>query len=97
MLRSEESSIQSGAFSSTLHARTTPGQSFSETLPRRSRSLEIRASVAMKRCASSASDISSEKKAAGLPALDATWSAMLVTAADLPMAGLAAITIRFPF
>ena len=50
----------------------------------------------MNRWASSASDISSEKKATGLPCLEATFSAMLQTSADLPSDGRAAITIRLP-
>ena len=64
-LRSEESSSHSGAFSSSLQARTTRGQSRADTFPLRRRSLGIRAWQPMNRCASSASDISSEKKATG--------------------------------
>ena len=70
MPRSEESSNQSGASSSSLQARTTFGQSFCATWPLRSLSPEIRARQAMKRCASSTSDISSEKKATGMSLLD---------------------------
>ena len=70
MPRSEESSNQSGACSSSLQARTTFGQSFCETWPLRSLSPEIRARQAMKRWASSTSDISSEKKATGRFVLD---------------------------
>ena len=66
MPRSEESSNQSGASSSSLQARTTFGQSFWATWPLRSLSPEIRARQAMKRWASSTSDISSEKKATGM-------------------------------
>jgi hypothetical protein len=62
----------------------------------RSRSPEIRARQAMKRCASSTSDISSEKKATGIFCFTATFSAMLATQALFPIAGRAAITIRFP-
>ena len=95
-LRSEESSSHSGAFSSSLQARTTRGQSRAATLPLRSLSFGIRDRQAMKRWASSASDISSEKKATGFPCLEATFSAMLQTSADLPSEGRAAITIRLP-
>ena len=66
------------------------------TCPLRRRSEEIRAREAMKRCASSVSDISSEKKATGRFAFHATFSAMLQTRLDLPIAGRAAITIRLP-
>ena len=83
MPRSEESSNQSGASSSSLQARTTFGQSRWETWPLRSLSPEIRARQAMKRCASSTSDISSEKKATGMLRFTATFSAMLATSALL--------------
>ena len=96
MPRSEESSNQSGASSSSLQARTTFGQSRWETWPLRSLSPEIRARQAMKRWASSTSDISSEKKATGLLLLTATFSAMLATRALLPIAGRAATMIRLP-
>ena len=96
MPRSEESSNQSGASSSSLQARTTFGQSFCATCPLRSLSPEIRARQAMKRWASSTSDISSEKNATGRFRFTATFSAMLATSADLPIAGLAATMIRFP-
>jgi hypothetical protein len=79
-----------------LQARTTFGQSRWETCPLRSLSPEIRARQAMNLCASSTSDISSEKKATGRSRLTATFSAMLATKADFPMAGLAATMIRFP-
>ena len=46
---------------------------------------------AMKRWASSVSDISSENRATGLPYLTAAFSAMLVTSADLPIDGRAAM------
>ncbi len=62
----------------------------------RSLSPEIRARQAMKRWASSTSDISSEKKATGLLRLTATFSAMLATRALLPIAGRAATMIRLP-
>ena len=96
MPRSEESSNHSGASSSSLAARRTFGQSRWETLPLRSRSPAIRARQAMKRWASSTSDISSEKKATGSPCLTATFSAMFATQALFPIAGRAAITIRLP-
>ena len=95
--RSEESSIQSGADSSWLQALTTFGQSLVATRPLRSRSPAIRACEAMKRWASSISDISSENSATALSAFTATFSAMLQTIADFPIAGLPAITIRLPF
>ena len=95
-LRSEESSSHSGAFSSSLHARTTRGQSRAATLPLRSLSLGIRDRQEMNRWASSASDISSEKKATGFSYLEATFSAMLHTSADLPREGRAATMIRLP-
>ena len=50
----------------------------------------------MKRWASSVSDISSEKNATGRFAFQATFSAMLQTRLDLPIAGRAARTIRLP-
>ena len=50
----------------------------------------------MKRWASSASDISSEKNATGMPCLAATFSAMLQTSADFPIEGRAAMMIRLP-
>jgi hypothetical protein len=50
----------------------------------------------MKRWASSISDISSENRATGLFCFSATFSAMLQTIDDFPIAGLAAITIRLP-
>jgi hypothetical protein len=96
MPRSEESSNQSGACSSSLQARTTFGQSFCVTWPLRSLSPEIRARQAMKRWASSTSDISSEKKATGWLCFIVTFSAMLATRALFPIAGLAATMIRLP-
>ena len=57
----------------------------------------MRAWLAMKRCASSVSDISSENSATGRPCLTATFSAMLATSALLPIEGRAASTIRFDF
>ena len=62
----------------------------------RSLSPEIRARQAMKRWASSTSDISSEKKATALFALTATFSAMFATSALFPIAGRAATMIRLP-
>ena len=56
----------------------------------------IRACEATKRCASSASDISSENSATGLPCSIAAFSAMFVTSADLPIEGRAAMMIRLP-
>ena len=52
----------------------------------------------MKRCASSASDISSENSATGRGSSlsSATFSAMFVTSADLPIDGRAAMMIRLP-
>ena len=94
--RSEESSIHSGAASSLLQALTTLGQSPLATRPLRSRSPARRACEAMKRWASSISDISSENSATGFLPTRATFSAMLQTAADFPIAGLPASTIRFP-
>src|ERR1700742_600199 len=96
MLRSEESSNQSGASASSLAARRTFGQSRWLTWPLRSLSPGIRARQAMKRWASSTSDISSEKKATGLSRLTATFSAMLATRALFPIAGRAATMIRLP-
>src|SRR5204863_2101164 len=93
---SDESSNPSGIFSSSLQARTTRGQSRVETLPLRSLSLGIRERQEMKRCASSASDISRLKNATAFPYLEATLSAMLQTSADLPSDGRAAMTIRLP-
>ena len=78
-------------------ALTTFGQSLRATWPLRSLSPDMRAWLAMKRCASSVSDISSENSATGLPCLTATFSAMLATSALLPIDGRAASTIRFDF
>ena len=50
----------------------------------------------MKRCASSTSDISSEKKATGWLCFIVTFSAMLATSALFPIAGRAATMIRLP-
>ena len=87
--------MKSGASASSLQAFRTLFQSF-WTLPLRSRSEGIRAREAMNRCASSVSDISSEKKATGRFVFQATFSAMLQTRLDLPIAGRAASTIRLP-
>src|SRR5688572_25174134 len=81
-LRSEESSIHSGASASSLQALITFGQEV-ETWPLRSLSAGRPARDAMKRWASSVSDISSEKNATGFFAFQATFSAMLQTSADL--------------
>src|SRR5829696_498643 len=89
--RSEESSIQSGADSSWLQALTTFGQSLLATLPLRSRSLEIRDCEPMKRCASSISDISREKRATGFLCFIATFWAKSQTSVDFPIAGLAEV------
>ena len=95
MLRSDESSIHSGAFSSSLPTLTTFAQSL-PTWPLRSLSLGIRARLAIRRWASSESDISSEKKATGRSSWTETCSAMLATKPDLPIPGRAARMIRLP-
>ena len=64
------------------------------TWPLRSLSPGILAWQAMKRWASSVTDISSENSATGLLVFSATFSAMLVTSALLPIEGRAASTIR---
>ena len=97
MSRSEESSIHSGARSSAWQAFSTFGQSLRATWPLRSLSPGIRAWLATKRCASSVTDISSENSATGRLLLSATFSAMFVTSALLPIEGRAASTIRLDF
>ncbi len=64
---SEESSTNSGALPSFSVALSTFGHWSGLTLPLRSDSPLIRARDAMKRCASSPSDISSENIATALP------------------------------
>ena len=56
----------------------------------------IDACEAMKRCASSDSDISSEKSATALRAPSAAFSAKLAISADLPIDGRAARMMRLP-
>ena len=94
--RSEDSSIHSGLASRSLQTSSTRFQSRSPTLPLRSLSLGIRARLAIRRWASSDSDISSEKNATGRFSFTATCSAMLATKPDLPMPGRAARMIRLP-
>ena len=84
-------------FSSASQALITFGQSLRATWPLRSLSPDILAWLAMKRWASSVSDISSENRATGFPSLTATFSAMFVTSALFPIDGRAASTIRFDF
>ena len=74
---SDESSTYSGASDSRWQASRIFGQRFSATRPLRSSSPRMRACEATKRCASSASDISSENSATGLPWSSAAFSAML--------------------
>ena len=85
-----------GADASFCVALTTFGQRSGLTRPLRRSSPSSLACDAMKRCASSVSDISSENSATGLPWSTAAFSAMFVTNALLPMLGRAAITIRLP-
>jgi hypothetical protein len=85
-----------GALASFSTAFSTLGQRSPRTRPFRSSSLETLAWEAMKRCASSASDISSENSATGTPWSIAAFSAMLVARLLFPIDGLAATTIRFP-
>ena len=65
-------------------------------MPFLSSSLDTFACEAMKRCASSVSDISSENSATGTPWSIAAFSAMLVASVLFPIAGRAATTIRLP-
>ena len=91
-----ESSTHSGAAARRWLALRIFGQRCSATRPLRSSSPLIRAWDATKRWASSASAISSEKSATGLPCSTAAFSAMLHTSALFPIAGRAATMIRFP-
>ena len=93
---SEESSTHNGAEARRELALTIFGQRSSLTRPLRSSSPFTPACEAMKRCASSGSDISRLKSATGLPKLIAAFSAMQVTSEDLPIEGRAAMTIRLP-
>ncbi len=77
-------------------ACSTFGQRSALTRPLRSDSPLIFAREAMKRWASSPSDISSENSATALPWSTAAFSAMQVASVDLPIAGRAASTIRLP-
>src|SRR5215211_8718503 len=90
-----ESSMKMGAPASFSAPFTTFGHA-DLTWPLRRSSLETFACEARKRCASSLSDISSEKSATGTPCSTAAFSAMLVARLDLPIAGRAASTIRLP-
>ena len=78
-----------------LAARILP-QRAGGTLPLRRSSPLIEACDAMKRCASSDSDISSENSATAFSLLSAAYSAKLAISADLPIPGLAARMIRLP-
>ena len=91
-----ESSTHSGAAARRWLALRIFGQRCSATRPLRSSSPLIRAWEATNRWASSASAISSENSATGLPCSTAAFSAMLHTSALLPIAGRAAMMIRFP-
>ena len=88
--------MNNGAAASFSVAFSTFGHRSGRTRPFRRSSPFSFASAAMKRWASSVSDISSENSATGRLWSTAAFWAMLVTSADLPMAGLAARTIRFP-
>ena len=94
--RSDESSTNSGAWVSFSVALSTLGHCSALTRPLRSDSPLILARDAMKRCASSPSDISRLNRATALPWSTEAFSAMFVASADLPMAGRAASTIRLP-
>ena len=91
-----ESSMKIGALASFSTAFSTLGQRSPRTFPFRSSSLDTLAWEAMKRWASSVSDISSEKSATGTPWSMAAFSAMFVASVDLPIEGRAASTIRLP-
>src|SRR3954447_20473258 len=96
---SDESSTYSGAASYSAATRSTRFHLLSSLRrPLRRSSPLIAAWDAMKRCASSASDISRLNSATGRgrSLLSATFSAMFVTSADLPMDGRAASTMRLP-
>ncbi len=77
-------------------AWSTFGHCSGLTRPLRRDSPPILPREAMKRWASSPSDISSENSATAWPWSTAAFSAMLVARAHLPIAGLAASTIRLP-
>ena len=82
--RSDESSMNSGDFASRLEASMILPQRDAGTLPLRRSSPLIEACEAMKRCASSDSDISSENSATALLPASAAFSAKLAISADLP-------------
>ncbi len=72
------------------------GQRVCGTLPLRRSSPRMDACEAMKRCASSPSDISSENSATAFWWPSAAFSAKLAMSADFPMLGLAARMTRLP-
>ena len=87
MPMSPESSTHSGASASRELALTIFGQDASGTRPLLRSSPRTLACEAMKRRASSASDISRLNSATGLPWLIAAFSAMFVTRQLLPIDG----------
>ena len=93
---SEESSMNNGELARRLEAARIFAQRLSGTLPLRRSSPLMDAWDAMKRWASSDSDISSEKSATAFPFSSAACSAKFAIRADLPMDGRAARMIRLP-
>ena len=94
--RSEESSTNSADSASRLEAARIFAQRVCGTLPLRRSSPLIDAWLAMKRCASSPSDISRLNSATASLPVSAACSAKLAISADLPMPGRAARMIRLP-
>ena len=88
--------MNSGDFASLFDASMILPQRDAGTRPLRRSSPLIDACEAMKRCASSDSDISSENSATAFSAPSAAFSAKLAISADFPIDGRAARMIRLP-
>ncbi len=88
--------MNSGDLASRFDASMIFAQRDAGTLPLRRSSPLIDAWDAMKRCASSDSDISSENSATAFSASSAAFSAKLAISADFPIDGLAARMTRLP-
>ena len=88
--------MNSGDFASRFDASMIFPQRDAGTRPLRRSSPLIDACEAMKRWASSDSDISSENSATALCAPSAAFSAKLAISADFPIDGRAARMIRLP-
>ena len=88
--------MNSGDFASRLEASMILPQRDAGTRPLRRSSPLIDACEAMKRCASSDSDISSENSATAWSPSSAAFSQKLAISADFPIEGRAARMIRLP-